>query len=317
MTKTGRRRGDTFSATIPIDASLPASFWASQDGLDAAAILSAGGETKSLVSGAVDEISIDWINFSVSVSGRDKSADLTQTRRNKKYANKTAADIVKDIAQAHGLDAMVPSGGNDVSKKFDIDTTHLILNRTDFETISQLAEREGVRWFVDGNTLYFGAAASGGVYEVHYRPPQGGYMASNAMSLTTSRNVLAAKTIEATVKSWHHKDKKLYEHTAKATGKGGSLAYEFHHPGMNQQQIEKIAKSAVNEAIHHEMTIEVEMPGDLAIDPTMKLQLAGTGTEFDQAYDIHEITWEYQSGENGFFSMSITGKSPSQGREAE
>jgi len=228
VTKTGKRRGDTFHATIPIDAAggFSEAFWASQTSIEATAIFSVDGQQKAMVTGNVDEISIDWLNRSVQVSGRDKSSMLTERRVNKKYANQTSAQIVQDLAQMSGLQAQVSSsGGDDVSKKYDIDTVHLILNRTPFEAISILAEREGVRWFVDGNTLYFGAQQSGGAYPIEYKPPQGGYVTSNTMSIITTRNLVAAKAVQSTAKSWHHKDKKLYQHTATAPasqGDGGS-----------------------------------------------------------------------------------------------
>lgn len=224
VTKTGQRRGDTFCATIPIDASagLSEDFWASQTNVEATAIFSAGGQQQAMVTGNIDEISIDWINRSVTVSGRDKSAMLTESRVNKKYANQTSAQIVQDLAQMSGLQAQVSSsGGDDVSKKYDIDVVHLILNRTPFEAISVLAEREGVRWFVDGNTLYFGGTQSGGSYPIEYHPPQGGYITANTMHLVTRRNLVAAKAVQSTAKSWHHKDKKLYQHTAKVPASGG------------------------------------------------------------------------------------------------
>jgi phage protein D len=327
VTKTGKRRGDTFSATIPIDASAGFSeaFWASQTSIEATAIFSAGGQQQPMVAGNVDEISIDWLNRSVHVSGRDKSSKLTESRVNKKYTNQKSSDIVKDLAQMSGLQAQVSSsgGGDDVSKKYDIDTVHLILNRTPFEAISILAEREGVRWFVDGNTLYFGAQQSGGAYPIEYQPPQSGYITSNTTTLTTRRNLVAARDVESTVKSWHHKDKKLYQYTAKAPAAQGAhasqkrlLGYEMHYPGMNQQQVETLAKTRANETIRHEMGIEVRMPGDLSLDVTQQIALSGTGTLFDQNYDIDELSFYFESGEEGSFSMEITGKAASQGRSA-
>lgn len=94
------------------------------------------------------------------------------------------------------------------------------------------------------------------------------------------------------------------------------LKYEMHYPGMNQQEVETLAKTRADETIRHEMCIELEMPGDLSLDVTQQIQLSGTGTAFDQAYDIDELTFNYESGEDGYFSMSITGKSASQGRSA-
>lgn len=88
----------------------------------------------------------------------------------------------------------------------------------------------------------------------------------------------------------------------------------MHYPGMNQQEVETLAKTRANETIRHEMCVEIEMPGDLSLDVTQQIQLSGTGTAFDQTYDIDELTFDYESGEEGFFTMMITGKSASQGR---
>jgi hypothetical protein len=323
VTKTGKRRGDTFHAEIPIDAAggLSESFWASQDSIQAAAIFSAGGQTQSVITGSVDELSIDWINRSVQLSGRDNSAMLTQGRVNTQYVNKTSAEIVKDLAMQNNLQAQISlSKGDDVSKKYDIDTVHLILNRTPFEAISILAEREGVRWFVDGMTLYFGPVQSGGTYQIEYQGPQNGYMTANVQMLTTKRNLVAAQTVESTAKSWHQKDKMLYQSTAKAAGAHGSqkalLGYNLHYPGMNQQEVETLAKTRANEAIRHEMCVEISMPGDLSLDVTQQIQLTGTGTVFDQTYDVDELIFDFESGEEGFFGMNITGKSALQGRSA-
>ena len=288
----------------------------------AAAIFSAGGQQQSMLSGTADEISIDWINRSVQVSGRDNSSMLTQSRVNDQYVNKTSADIVMDIAKNAGLQAQISSSkGDDVSKKYDIDTVHMILNRTPFEAISVLAEREGVRWFVDGMTLYFGPPQSGGTYQIEYQGPQNGYMTANAMTLTTKRNLVAAQPVESTAKSWHQKDKMLYEHTAKAAGAHGGqkalLGYQMHYPGMDQQEVETLAKTRANETIRHEMCVEITMPGDLSLDVTQQIQLTGTGTIFDQAYDIDELTFTFESGEEGFLSMDIVGKSALEGRSVE
>jgi hypothetical protein len=95
-----------------------------------------------------------------------------------------------------------------------------------------------------------------------------------------------------------------------------TLKYEMHYPGMNQQEVETLAKTRATETIRHEMCIDLEMPGDLSLDVTQQIQLSGTGTAFDQTYDIDELTFDYESGEEGYLSMTIIGKSASQGRSA-
>jgi len=314
VTKTSKRKGDTFNCKLPMD--LSGAMQLVQGG-DAEVIFSDGNGSQSLIMGKIDHVSMEWIDREVCVSGRDKSAVLSEKKINKQYKNKKASDIVQDIAQDAGLQAQVKATTDDAGKKYDVDTVHLLLNKTPFEALSWLAEREGCRWYVDGSNLHFepkDAGNSGGLFTVNYQPPNGGYARSNAVYIRTSRNMSAARPCDVKVKSWHHKQKKLFEHTeSSGGGVGEKLTYEHHFPGMIQQQVEKIAKSFLSDYKRHELAVEVDMPGDLSIDAKGQLQLQGTGSVFDTTYDIDSVEFSYSAGEHGNFSMSICGKTPGQG----
>jgi phage protein D len=323
VSKTSKRASDTFHATIALDASsqigLDASWWAAQDALDVSLVFAvyAGDAGQTLITGSVDEISIDWVARTVEVSGRDKSAKLAETRRSKKYNNQTVADIVSGIAEANGLNPVISGATGLAGKSYDQDQSFLVLSGTDFETLSALAEREGYRWYVDGDDLHFEPVEeNGGVYTLLYRPPTPDqYGSANFVRLTTRRNLRAAKTAKVTVKSWHPWSQQLNEYTAEAPGADGDpLAYEFIVPMMSPAQVESLAKARAATAIRHELALDIGMPGDLAIDVTQKLSLTGTGTAYDQQYDIDAIHFEmvYAQG----FEMRIQTKAPKRGRKA-
>lgn len=311
VTKTSKRKGDTFNCKLPLD--IPGALQLAEGGA-AEVIFSDGSGTRSLIIGNIDHVSIEWIDREVCVSGRDKSSVLSEKKLNKQYKNKKTSDIVEDIAQQAGLQAQVQSTKDDAGKKYDVDTVHLLLNKTPFEALSRLAEREGCRWYVDDSTLHFepkDQGNSGGLFTVNYSGPESGYERSNALYIRTSRNMSAARPCDVTVKSWHHKQKKLFEHTESSEGGvGDKLTYEHHFPGMIQEQVEKIAKSFLSDYKRHELSVEVDMPGDLSIDAKGQLQLQGTGSIFDTIYDIDSIEFEYAAGEHGSFGMSICGKTP-------
>lgn len=311
VSKTSKRKGDHFDCKLPLDVAGAKSLI---NGGDASVIFSDGTKTVSLISGKIDNISVEWIDREICVTGRDKSAVLTEKRLNKQFKNKKTSAIVEEIAKDAGLTAQISSTDDDSGKKYDVDTVHLALNRTASETLSLLAEREGHRWYVTGNALHFepkDAGNSGGSFQVTYIPPSQGYETSNATYIRCSRNLTAARPTDVKVASWHHKDKKLYKATASGgSGSGDKLTYELHFPGMTQAQVEKIAKSHLSDHRRHELSVEVDMPGDLSVASNGVLQLQGTGSMFDTSYDIDSIEFHYAAGEQGHFSMSISGKTP-------
>jgi phage protein D len=321
VTNSSTRNSDTFNAEISLGYSegegFDAAWWSEQDDMPADVIFTVdgtGGE-RVMITGQADEIDIDFVSRTVTVTGRDKSAKLSEKRRNQKFNNQKASDIVSQIASDNGLTPVIDTTDDDAGKEYNQDTAHLALNATDFETLSALAEREGCRWYVQGDELHFEPKdIDGDVYEIHYRPPsEFEYMSANFVSLKAKRNLRASKTAKVKVKSWHPKDAKTYEHEEEAAG-GGSEALEYQHqiPMLDQAQCEKVAKSKLKDVIRHEMSITVNMPGDLDIDVTQKILLTGTETAFDQEYAIDHI--EFSIHDDGAFDMTISNKAPKKGR---
>jgi hypothetical protein len=62
------------------------------------------------------------------------------------------------------------------------------------------------------------------------------------------------------------------------------------------------------------MQVTIEMPGDLTCDVRQTLTLSGTGTIYDQDYEIDGVDFE-MSWDSGFL-MTIEAKSPKAGRTA-
>jgi phage protein D len=315
-----KRASDTFSATLSITEAtkygITLQEWADWQPVDVSVVMSSAfgeADRQVMVTGKVDKPEIHWTEMHVSVSGRDKSASLTEKKRNQKFQNKKASEIVSEIAKDHGLTAVVTDTGDHAGKKYDADLTHLVLNRSDYEVISDLAEREGYRWFVDGTSLYFEPKETqSDVFAVHYTPPTpDAYATGNIIELTTSRNMTAARPQKVTVKSWHHRDKKAYQAEADADGVGDPVEYEHHHNLRSQDQVEKLAKSRLHNAKRHDCSVSIRMPGDLNLDVRQKLQLFGTGTIYDQTYDIDELRFVMGWGEA--FTMHISSKAPKGG----
>lgn len=315
VSKSSTRTADTFTAALSLtytaQMGMDEAAWSELDSAEAEVVFVAGA-SRSLISGEIDDISIDFIDRIITVKGRDKSAKLSEKRRSKKYNNQKSTDIVSEIAGDNGLSPVIETSDDDAGKIYTQDTVHHQLNKTDYETLTELAEREGARWYVTGDELHFVPKDSaGGVYEVFY--DNSVYEISNAIKITATRNMKAAKSAKVKVKSFHNKDNKDYEGNAESSGSGsGTLEYSFTYPMMNQQQVDKIAKSKLKDAIRHEMNLSIDMPGDLDIFDAQKLSLSGTGSAFDQTYNIDKV--EFKIGEDGGFEMSISTKAPKSGR---
>ena len=324
VSKTSTRKSDEFSVLVYADQTaalgLDMAWWAAQDSIDGISVLFSvydGDTPRSMITGNADSISINWDTREIDLGGRDKSSKLSETRQSKKYNNQTVSDIVSDIASQAGLNPVISGATDTAGKQFDTDTSHLVLGETFFETLSNLAEQFGYRWYVDGDDLHFEPVEeNSGVYEVVYRPPAPGQpLSMNAVGLKTHRNLKASKTVNVKVNSWDTKTLANNQGTATVDGADGdALNYEVDNaPTLSTDQATKIAQSKANEVIRHELSVDVSMPGDLDVDVTQKLSLSGTGTLYDQEYDIDHIHFDIQGSK---FDMTISTKAAKKGRKA-
>lgn len=324
VSRSAKRHGDTFSALLSITKTAEQGFdlaaWTDWDPQDATIVFSTapgGSDEREMVTGLVDEPNVSLEAMRVSISGRDKSASLTEKRRNEKFANQKPEEIAGKIAKEHGLTLSFQGQGDFSGHIYDQDTANLVLNRTDFEAMSTLAEMIGYRWYVDGKTLYMEPKDQGnGAFNLVWIPPEPGQFGqANIRKLSLKRNTSAARPHRVKVKSWHHRSNKLFSYEAKVDGRGNPLAYEFHHNGKNQAQVEKLAKSRLRDAIRHDLGITFMGPGDLTADVRMVCNLSGTGTIFDQAYAADDITWDMDYG--GEFTMVVNANAAKQGRDPD
>lgn len=320
VTRKSERATDTFSAELSIDETAAAGYgyaeWADYQPVDVKILMSLDGSAPtSVITGQIDMPQIHWGECTVSVSGRDKGASLIEKRRSQPFKNRKSDDIVGTIAQDHGLTPQATAGADFAGKTYDTDFVHHLLNLMDHEILSRLAEREGYRWYVDGNDLVFEPKGTDtGTYTVQWVPPdgQGQIGVATCLDLETHRNMTAARPHTLAVRSWHHKDAQKYDGIAAASGVGQTVEIEHHHNGRNQAQVDKLAKSRLKDAIRHDCNVVVHAPLDLNVTPRQKMQLMGTGTIYDQLYDIDSV--EFTISWQGGSEMTVAGKIAKSGR---
>ncbi len=321
-TRKGIRAADTFSVTLPIGTARQFGFdypqladFQPEDAMLYAAAMPGGGDNQLVMTGHVDTPEIDFDAQTVTLTGRDKSASLTTNRRSQKFLNQSSTDIVSTIAQSRGLGVSFVGVQGMAGKVFG-DFVHLTLNRSDYQIVNDFAEREGFRWYVDGSTLYFEPKGQqGGSYAFTYRPPITGqsYGVGDCWGLKASRNKTAAAPTTVTVKSWNRKDKKLYTATKSMGGIGSDVVAEYHHNEKNQAQVESLAQSRLDNHVRHDCKASWTAPGDLNLDVHEKASLSGTGTIYDQTYDIDDVTFSMAHSDE-VFTMALNCKTAVAGR---
>ena len=307
------RKSSTFSAAIPM--SYPGAMSLATIGDNTASItVETRGIGATLITGELDNASFDFIGRTIRVSGRDKSAKLHENMSSEKWLNKTGSDIVSDLAGRVGLSVQVDASGLMAGKMLQQDYVRLSDNVTFAQIIHKLAEFDGARWFVDpmGTLHYVSISNPSGIYTLNYVPPTDGFISADFLKLTVRRNIPAGKTIEVTVKSWHPKDKKVYEKKAIVPGNGGPLTYNYHIPNLKQDHVDQHAKTRANEPAQRELKLSASVAGDPNCNAGMGLQLNGTGV-FDQMYIMDTV--HHEIGMSGH-RTNITAHAGKDGRSA-
>jgi hypothetical protein len=146
-----------------------------------------------------------------------------------------------------------------------------------------LASLEGFDVWVDGTTL-------------HFHPRQDAAPATplrpeHTTALRLDRALTLARDIEVVVKSWNARQQQSFIRRARRTGGGGRepQRHILVVPNLTPDDALKLAQRKLEDLTRHERVITAQMPGTLSHSPRQRIQLTGTGTDFDQDYYIDEI----------------------------
>lgn len=309
------RKASSFSAAIPLSYPGAEATFAELGDNSATVEVTTRGMGGTLFTGEVDNVTMDYIGRTIRVSGRDKAAKLHENMTSEKWINKKGSDIVSELAGRVGLGIGSSGAGSIMAGKIlEQDHVRLSDNVTFAQVIHKLAEFDGARWFVDtkGMLHYVDMNSPNGIYTLNYVPPTAGPIIADFMQLSIRRNIQAGKTIEVTVKSWHPKDKKVYEKQATVGGNGGPLKYNYHIPNLKQDHVDQHAKTRANEVAQRELRLTASIVGDPNCNAGMGLQLTGTGY-FDQMYIMDTV--HHEIGMSGH-RTNITAHSGKGGRSA-
>jgi phage protein D len=279
---------DRFSILVALgpDPWANAPFWAAETDIrvEVQFSLDGGASFTSLVQGAVDHIVLD---------GRDLAASLIEARTQETFANRTSSEIATILAGRHGLTSRVVATTTPVGRYYQSERDTLTLNQfsptTEWDLLVLLARQEGYDIFVHGDTLYFQPSSGQTDIALSLRP-------SDVIDLKLERSLGLARDIQVIVKSWNTRLNAACTQQAKASARksGGAMAgqaqsYVYIQPNLTPSDALKLAQQRLAELMRHERTVEIIMPGELALTPRSMIALEGTGTDFDQVYFVDVI----------------------------
>ena len=177
----------TFSCTIPLNYQSAEQAFASAAGADAKVIVSTGMGEKTLVTGPLDSAKFDYIGGTISVSGRDKSADLHQTKVSDSWLNKKPSEIIEEVAKKAGIKVSVDVQGKlKAGRIWDKDWVKMADSVSASSIVDKMCEMLGAKWYFDADGKMHVSDKPDGSYQVSFRSTP--LITSNALHLSVSKN---------------------------------------------------------------------------------------------------------------------------------
>jgi len=293
--------------------------------------LDGGAGWTSLLIGRADRFTPDLVRGVLDITGRDRTADLIEGKTQDAFRNQTASEVAMTIASRLGFSAVISPTSTPVGRYYDIDHDKTTLGQfsratTYWDLLCQLARDEGFDVWVEGNTLYFQPQppATGTPSLVFTLVRRQGYRAwTNAESVLPERDLVLARDIQVDVHSWNSRSKKGFTVSYRAVGaKSANVQaasnqvgtatqrYPVVQPNLTQDQALQLAQRLVRDLSMQERRATVQMPGELTLTPRSIVAIAGTGTDFDQAYFVGEISRKLTASGGFTQSLQIKNQSP-------
>lgn len=300
---------DRFSACVAVaEISESLAYWSSAADLLVELQISPGPDSdyRSLITGFVDQVSVDPVDGAVVISGRDLSALLIDSHIQQTFANRTSSEIVTILAQEHGLAASIVETTTMVGRFYEDDREALTLNRysgatSEWDLLCYLARLEKYDVFMAGQTLYFQPSQPAATRIIHL---------NDCIHLQLTRSLTLARDICVTVKSWNSQTQSscaqqvtgqlvMQSDSGVTAGILPQQTFVVVRPNLSPDKAVQTAMTTLGEISRHERVVEITMPGELLLTPRDAIQLADTNTAFDQTYAIEAIERSFDT-RNGF-----------------
>jgi phage protein D len=277
-------------------------------------------DLSSLIYGRVDDIDFDPCGTKITLTGRDLTAAMIDTKLTEQWNNLTASGVATQLANKHGLTPQVTATTEIIGKYYQIDHVRINAERSEWDLLAWLAAEEGFVVYAKGHTLYFGPdpRTPDTPYLVRWQAPSdtAGYSTMNGGRASFHRSLTVAKGITVVVHSWNNKQKKGFDgyypsrpkaiQAGKASPFGNTQTYEFNIPGLTQQQAVARAQALYNQIIRHAVNFAYDGPADDLLTARVMIQTEGFPGSFNQTFYVDSVTREFSL--DAGYSMHVRAK---------
>jgi hypothetical protein len=246
----------------------------------------AGSQT-SLITGKADSVSIDPIRGECRIAGRDFAASFVSSQVDQSFENQTSSDIAIALAQKHGLQSQVTATQTPVGRYYQNSRTRTAMTQharatTEWDLLCWLAQIEGFDVWVQGYSLFF--------QPVDQSTPIVTVQPGDCLAMVLHHALDVAGGVAVTVKSWDCINQTMVSQVVSGgSSEAGLMNRTIVRPNLSSNDAQRLALQTFSQITEHERHIEMEMPGDLVIQPRNTISVQATGTDFDGLYNICSI----------------------------
>lgn len=239
----------------------------------------------------------------LSIRGRDYSGALMDSHVSQQNVagqlptQQLAQNVVGLVPQLSLNYGGAAGGVGDVQNNFQ---GRLWTNRSAWDILGSLAHHEGLRLSVKGKQVVMTPpGGSGTPYDIWFSPQTAQAPAiSNCVTLRMARALNVGKGTDRFVSAYDSATGKAPSRAITrvrpgTASKGSATTYPANVPGMSKANVSKHSQAGADQLSKFEREIQFQIPGDPTLTIDRPLRLSGTGTAFDQNYEMDQITHIY------------------------
>lgn len=325
-------QADSFRVRVPLQgqpSGIDRLWWAGQDmleieiyaGIPADVLHFGTSDLELLIAGKVDNLPHEMVSDVITLTGRDYTAELIDTKTSNKWPEHRASTIAKYLAGLHGLTTKyVVETKSKSGTMYAHDHAKLQMDMSQWDLLAWLAHAEGFQVYVQGKDLHFEPKPdSPPVYPMAWADATADTLKSfDGTSLTFERNLTLAKDVIVHVKSWNQKQKKPFIKTAKSkrnrdkTARGYRIGtpqeFTYSIPNLTPEKALQRAQAILMDITKHQVGMTaagIPAVGPSVLTPQHVIQVSGTGA-YDQDYMPVSITRKMSMQEG--YTMDIVSK---------
>jgi phage protein D len=306
VTNASHFAADTFRLTAAIDdlpLNLGVAYWSDSTGDELEIFAgfqdqSGSGQSKSLIIAQVDDVQVDIAGRTLTLSGRDLSAQYLDAKTAEHFQDQKSSDIAAILAKRHNMGSAVTPTMQRVGTYYELYNLRLTKDQSEWDLLMFLAEQENYDVWVAGQTLFFQppVALTADPYVLKWSDQGQGNRAANFESLKMQRSETLARDVIVKVQSWNQAQGTTItstltrNQTNKSPRPSQPQTFTFYPPNLNKQQADKFAAGKLEDITRHERVISGVLPGDSLLTNRSLVKLTGTGTSWDQSYFVDTVT---------------------------